>query len=108
MKNAKMNIFNIYQGGLTLGQREYYLDNDQTTADIRNAYKQFIVDMFKLFGFTEQQAQQKQAQEKQIAERAAREAQARQLAEKQKQQKEKQEKEKEQARMMNQQMDIER
>lgn len=58
-KNAKMNIFNIYQGGLTLGQREYYLDNDQTTADIRNAYKQFVVDMFKLFGFTEQQAQQK-------------------------------------------------
>ncbi|SMB33480.1 MobA (plasmid) [Sterolibacterium denitrificans] len=57
---------------------------------------------------TQQQAQQKQAQEKQIAERQAREAQARQLAEKQKQQKEKQEKEKEQARMMNQQMDIER
>jgi len=57
---------------------------------------------------TQQQAQQKQAQEKQIAERAAREAQARQLAEKQKQQKEKQEKEREQARMMNQQMDIDR
>lgn len=57
---------------------------------------------------TQQQAQQKQAQEKQIAERQAREAQARQLAEKQKQQKEKQEKEKEQARMMNQQMDIDR
>lgn len=36
----------------------------------------------------------------------AREAQARQLAEKEKQQKEKQEKEREQARMMNQQMDI--
>ncbi|HAN7037881.1 TPA: relaxase/mobilization nuclease domain-containing protein [Escherichia coli] len=57
---------------------------------------------------TQQQAQQKQAQEKQMAERAAREAQARQLAEKQKQQKEKQEKEREQARMMNQQMDIDR
>lgn len=57
---------------------------------------------------TQQQAQQKQAQEKQMAERAAREAQARQLAEKQKQQKEKQEKEKEQARMLNQQMDIDR
>ena len=38
----------------------------------------------------------------------AREAQARQLAEKEKQQKEKQEKEREQARMMNQQMDIDR
>ena len=58
-KNAKMNILNIYQGGMTLGQREYYLDNDQTTVEIRNAYKQFIVDMFKAFGFTEQQAQQK-------------------------------------------------
>lgn len=57
---------------------------------------------------TQQQAQQKQAQEKQMAERAAREAQARQLAEKQKQQKEKQEKEREQARMLNQQMDIDR
>ena len=58
-KNAKMNILNIYQGGLTLGQREYYLDNDPTTVEIRAAYKQFIVDMFKLFGFTEQQAEQK-------------------------------------------------
>lgn len=57
---------------------------------------------------TQQQAQQKQAQEKQIAERQAREAQARQLAEKLKQQKEKEQKEKEQARMMNQQMDIDR
>ena len=57
---------------------------------------------------TQQQAQQKQAQEKQMAERAAREAQARQLAEKLKQQKEKEQKEKEQARMMNQQMDIDR
>jgi len=57
---------------------------------------------------TQQQAQQKQAQEKQMAERAAREAQGRQLAEKLKQQKEKEQKEKEQARMMNQQMDIER
>lgn len=58
-KNAKMNIFNIYQGGMTLEQREYYLDNDQATTDIRNAYKQYIVDMFKLFGFTQQQAEQK-------------------------------------------------
>lgn len=57
---------------------------------------------------TQQQAQQKQAQEKQMAERAAREAQARQLAEKLKQQKEKEQKEREQARMMNQQMDIDR
>lgn len=58
-KNAKMNILNIYQGGLTLGQKDYYLDNDKATADIRNAYKQHIVNMFKLFGFTQAQAEQK-------------------------------------------------
>ena len=58
-KNAKQNILNISQGGLTLGLKEYYLDNDKATVDIRNAYKQFIVDMFKLFGFSEAQAIQK-------------------------------------------------
>lgn len=34
-----MNILNIYQGGLFLGQKEYYLDNDSATAGIRDAYK---------------------------------------------------------------------
>lgn len=58
-KNAKENILNIYQGGLTLGQKEYYLDNDKATTDIRNAYKQHIVNMFRLFGFNESQANQK-------------------------------------------------
>ena len=58
-KNATQNIFNVYQGGLTLGQKEYYLDNDKATTDIRNAYKRHIVNMFKLFGFTTQQAEQK-------------------------------------------------
>jgi len=29
-KNAKMNILNIRQSGLTLGQKDYYLDNDKT------------------------------------------------------------------------------
>lgn len=58
-KNAKMNILNIYQGGLTLGQKEYYLDNDKATTDIRNAYSRFIANMFKLYGFNEEQAQSK-------------------------------------------------
>lgn len=58
-KNAKQNILNIYQGGLTLGQKDYYLDNDPSTAEIRAAYCQHIVNMFKLYGFSEAQAQQK-------------------------------------------------
>lgn len=61
-KNAKMNILNVYQGGLTLGQKEYYLDNDEATAKIREAYKQHIVRMFQLFGFKKGVAQQKMEQ----------------------------------------------
>ena len=58
-KNAKQNILNLGQGGLTLGQKEYYLDNDKATSEIRNAYRQFIVNMFRLFGFSDAQAQAK-------------------------------------------------
>lgn len=58
-KNAKMNILSLYQGGLTLGQKEYYLDNDKATKDIREAYKEHISKMFQLFGFSQAQAQAK-------------------------------------------------
>lgn len=58
-KNAKMNILNIDQGGITLGQKEYYLDNDPKTASIREAYKKHIVRMFKLFGFSDAAATKK-------------------------------------------------
>ncbi|TGX83609.1 M13 family peptidase [Palleniella muris] len=58
-KNAKMNILNVYQGGLTLGQKEYYLDDDKATSDIRAAYKQHVVNMFRLFGFKQAVAQKK-------------------------------------------------
>ena len=51
-KNAAQNILNFYQSGLTLGQKDYYLENDEATAKIREAYKKHIVRMFQLFGFT--------------------------------------------------------
>ncbi len=55
-KNVTMNIYNIGQGGLTLGQKDYYLNNDEATVKIREAYKEHIVRMFKLFGFSDEQA----------------------------------------------------
>ncbi len=58
-KNVTMNIYNVNQGGLTLGQRDYYLNNDPATVKIREAYKAHIVRMFKLFGFTQEQAEAK-------------------------------------------------
>ena len=37
-KNAAENILNINQSGLTLGQKDYYLENDAATKKIREAY----------------------------------------------------------------------
>ena len=58
-KNSKQNIVNVFQGGLILRQKEYYLDNDSATTDIREAYKQHVVNMFKFFGYSEKASQKK-------------------------------------------------
>lgn len=58
-KNVTMNILNLTQGGLTLGQKDYYLNNDAATVAIRNAYKQHIARMFGLYGFSETAAKAK-------------------------------------------------
>ena len=55
-KNATQNILTAKQGGITLEQKEYYLDADDATTQIREGYKQNIVKMLQLFGFTEEQA----------------------------------------------------
>lgn len=57
MKDSKMNIVGIQQGGLSLGNRDYYLENDEATQKIREAYKQYIVKMFRLVGDDEATAQ---------------------------------------------------
>lgn len=58
-KNSKQNIVNVMQSGLILRQKEYYLDNDSATSDIRESYKKHIVNMFKFFGFSEKASQKK-------------------------------------------------
>ena len=58
-KNVTMNILNVSQGGLTLGQKDYYLNNDAATIAIRDEYKKHIARMFSLYGFDEAQAQAK-------------------------------------------------
>lgn len=60
-KNVTMNILNITQSGLTLGQKDYYLNNDAATKAIRDAYKKHISRMFKLYGFTEAEAEKRSA-----------------------------------------------
>ena len=58
-KNVTMNIFNVLQSGLTLGAKDYYLNNDAATVAIREAYKKYIAKMFQLYGFSAADAQKK-------------------------------------------------
>jgi putative endopeptidase len=50
--NSSMNIMNEYQAGFALGEKEYYLDDDEQTLKIRNAYVQHVANMFALFGIS--------------------------------------------------------
>lgn len=54
--DSKTNIFQLYQGGIGLGEKEYYLEDDEATKNIREGYKAHIVKMFQLIGQDEKQA----------------------------------------------------
>lgn len=56
MKDSKNNLFDISQGGLSLGQKDYYLEEDEATVKVRNKFKETVVNMFKLMGDEEAQA----------------------------------------------------
>lgn len=50
MRNASTNIVSIEQGGIGLGTRDYYLNDDAQTVKIREAYKAFMKKMFEMVG----------------------------------------------------------
>ena len=54
--DSKNNIFQLYQGGIGLGEKEYYLDTDEATTNIREGYKEHIKKMFQLIGQDEKTA----------------------------------------------------
>ena len=58
-KNVSMNILNLGQGGLTLGQKDWYVNTDSATVSVREAYKKHIARMFTLFGFPQATAERK-------------------------------------------------
>ena len=60
-KNSSLNIFQMGQGGINLGEKEYYLDTDSITQNIREQYKLYIGKLLQLAGFSEADAQQKVA-----------------------------------------------
>ncbi len=59
MRNASMNIVSVGQGGLGLGTRDYYLNDDEQTVRVREAYKTFMKNLFKMVGNDSVTAQKK-------------------------------------------------
>lgn len=59
IKDSKTNLLQIYQGGTSLGEREYYLDTDEATTAIREAYKAYVVQMFEYVGNDKETATKK-------------------------------------------------
>ncbi len=55
-KNSTMNLLQFYQGGLSMGDRDYYLLDDESTLKIRNAYRQYIQKLFSLAGYSAEDA----------------------------------------------------
>lgn len=57
-KNSSMNAVQTYQNGLSMGERDYYLENDEATVKIREAFRAHVQMMFALAGFSEAEALQ--------------------------------------------------
>lgn len=51
MKNSDMNVMYWGQGGLGLGDRDYYLENTEDVVAIREAYKNYIKAITALVGY---------------------------------------------------------
>ena len=55
-KNSSMNIVQLYQAGLGMGDRDYYLLEDESSQKMRDAYKEYITRLFTLIGSSPEQA----------------------------------------------------
>ncbi len=55
-RNSLMNIVQLSQSGRAMGDRDYYLLNDEGTEKIRSAYKNLIRQLFTLAEYSPEQA----------------------------------------------------
>lgn len=54
--DAQWNLMQVRQGGISLGERDYYLAQDEATTKIREAYKVYVKKLFTMTGQSEEQA----------------------------------------------------
>ncbi len=53
MMNSNMNTMYWQQGGLGLGDRDYYLENSENIVAVRDAYKKYLKTISALIGYSE-------------------------------------------------------
>lgn len=53
LKDSKNNLMMVGQGGLSMGNRDYYVNDDEPTKKIREAYREYIKQLYLLTGATE-------------------------------------------------------
>ena len=56
--NSSMNIFHLMQGGYKMGDRDYYLENDARSQELRSKYGELIEKLFTLSGYSPEQARE--------------------------------------------------
>lgn len=56
-KDADMNIMHIGEAGLGLGDRDYYLEKNETNDKIMKAYEKYVKRMMELSGYSAKDAQ---------------------------------------------------
>jgi putative endopeptidase len=57
MKNSTVNVMYWGQGGLGLGDRDYYLEDDEHTAKVRDAYRKYLTELATLSGMDAEASQ---------------------------------------------------
>lgn len=55
-KNSDMVMARVYQGGLGLPDRDYYTEDDDRSKEIRVKYVEYMTNMFKLIGYSDDEA----------------------------------------------------
>lgn len=58
LKDARWNLMQVNQGGLSMGESDYYLGDDEPTRLIREAYREYVKKLFLMTGKDEATAQQ--------------------------------------------------
>ncbi len=52
-------LLQTYQGGIGLGQRDYYIENDENSKNVREKYSEFIAKMFEKIGNSKEESNKK-------------------------------------------------